>query len=67
MVYILQPTASAISQEPEKPAAAESKMSDTLFEMIAARVAEKPEIAKKVNAMFLFEIKDGQKVTQWSE
>ena len=47
---------------------AASRQSDTVFEMIAARVAEKPELAKKVKACFLFEIKEGNEiVSKWSK
>lgn len=43
-------------------------MSDALFEDMAKRAKSQPNVAKKINAVFLFDItKDGKPAAKWSK
>lgn len=43
-------------------------LSDALFEDMAKRAKSQPNVAKKINAVFLFDItKDGKPAAKWSK
>lgn len=45
-----------------------SLLSDALFEDMAKRAKSQPNVAKKINAVFLFDItKDGKPAAKWSK
>nr|XP_022331335.1 peroxisomal multifunctional enzyme type 2-like [Crassostrea virginica] len=55
------------SSPASKPSAASSLLSDALFEEMAKRAKSQPGVAKKINAVFLFDItKNGKSAAKWT-
>eukprot|EP00105_Crassostrea_gigas_P009550 XP_011424543.1 PREDICTED: peroxisomal multifunctional enzyme type 2 isoform X1 [Crassostrea gigas] len=64
---LLKPAPAGSTQTSKSSSGGSSLLSDALFEDMAKRAKSQPNVAKKINAVFLFDItKDGKPAAKWT-